>query len=109
MSTTASIKCSGRGAYQRTRLNAEGGIRGYLTREKSHFGFQTGDMVKADVPKGKKEGKYVGRVAVRNNGFFNIQTLDKIIQGISYKHCVRIQRNDGYGYQLVQYGKVSEN
>ena len=100
---TLQIKCTGRGSYQRTRLNAQGGIRGYLTRKKSHFGFQTGDMVKADVPKGKKTGKYVGRVAVRSTGFFNIQTLDKIIQGVSYKHCVSIQRNDGYGYQSVQF------
>lgn len=49
---TLSIKCAGRGSYQRTRLTAKGGIRGYLMRQKSVNGFQTGDMVKAVVPKG---------------------------------------------------------
>jgi hypothetical protein len=105
---TLQIKCSGRGSYQRTRLNAKGGIRGYLTRTKCHFGFQTGDIVKADVPKGKKAGQYFGRVAVRKTGNFNINVLDKVVQGISHKHCVCVQRNDGYGYQLVRYGQKNK-
>lgn len=105
---TLQIKCSGRGIYQRTNLNKKCGISGYLTRKKNHFGFQTGDIVKADVPKGKKAGKYLGRVAVRSTGNFNIQTLSEVVQGVSHKHCVRIQRNDGYGYQSVQFNKECE-
>ena len=94
------IKCTGRGAYQRTRLTAKGGIRGYLTRKKQHFGFQTGDMVKANVPKGKKTGLHVGRVAVRKSGNFDVQTPQGVVQGISHKHCTVVQRADGYGYSF---------
>ncbi|QUN31821.1 HNH endonuclease (plasmid) [Cupriavidus sp. KK10] len=104
------IKCTGRGSYQRTRLSAHGFPRGYLMRSKRVFGFQTGDMVKAIVPTGKKAGTYVGRVAIRVTGFFNIQTAAGAVQGISHKHCKLIQRGDGYGYQLVaQTAKESEN
>jgi hypothetical protein len=61
-------------------------------------GFGTGDMVKAIVPRGIKAGIHFGRVAIRATGFFNVQTSHGLVQGISYKHCLRIQRNDGYGY-----------
>lgn len=97
---TLTIKCTGRGSYQRTRLTTGGGIRGYLTRQKRHFGFATGDRVVATVPSGKKAGVHVGRVAVRASGSFNIQTDSGVVQGISSKHIRVIQRNDGYGYSL---------
>ena len=95
---TLEIKCTGRGSYQRTRLNKYGFPRGYLMRQKAVHGFQTGDIVKADVTKGKKIGRYTGRVAVRASGSFNITTNAGVIQGISYKNCNVIARNDGYGY-----------
>jgi len=95
---TLTIKATGRGSYQRTRLNAFGFPRGYLTRQKRIKGFQTGDMVKAEVPTGKKIGSYMGRVAVRASGSFNIQTATGLIQGISHHYCKVIQRADGYGY-----------
>ena len=99
---TLAIKCTGRGRYQRTRLNAQGGIRGYLTRTKSVKGFRTGDLVRADVPaSSKKAGAYTGRVAVRATGSFNIQTGLAVVQGISHKHCRLIQRADGYGYSWL--------
>ncbi|MBO0860251.1 MAG: HNH endonuclease, partial [Chloracidobacterium sp.] len=62
-------------------------------------GFQTGDMAPATVMAGKKTGIYVGRVAVRANGSFNIQTVTGVVQGINAKHCKLIQRGDGYGYR----------
>ncbi|EQD45375.1 HNH endonuclease, partial [mine drainage metagenome] len=67
---TLAIKAAGRGSYQRTRLDAFGFPRGYLTREKRIKGFQTGDMVSAKVPAGKKAGIHTGRVAVRASGSF---------------------------------------
>ncbi|CAG9180151.1 RNA-guided endonuclease IscB [Cupriavidus pinatubonensis] len=104
------IKCTGRGSYQRTRLTSHGFPRGYLMRAKRAFGFQTGDMVKAVVPSGKKTGTHVGRVAIRATGSFNIQTAAGAVQGISYKHCKLIQRGDGYGYSFVApTPKESEN
>jgi 5-methylcytosine-specific restriction endonuclease McrA len=95
-----SIKATGRGSYQRTRLDASGFPRGFLTKTKAHFGFSTGDMVKAVVTTGKKIGTYVGRVAVRSSGSFNIQTGVKAVQGISHKACRCLQRGDGYGYSV---------
>ena len=99
---TLRIQCTGRGSYQRTRLTAQGFPRGYLMRKKQVHGFQTGDMVKAVVPTGKKAGTHCGRVAVRASGSFNIQTPQGAVQGISYRYCQVVQRNDGYGYQQVE-------
>ena len=99
---TLTLKAMGRGSYQRTRLDKFGFPRGYLLRSKRIHGFGTGDMVKADVPKGVKAGVHTGRVAIRATGNFNIQSqksgISSVIQGISHKHCRVVQRNDGYGY-----------
>ena len=97
---TLVIKATGRGSYQRTRLNRFGFPRGYLIRQKRIHGFQTGDRVKAMVTKGKKVGTYMGRVAVRASGSFNIQSAEGLVQGISHRYCTLIQRSDGYGYLL---------
>ena len=98
---TLAIKCTGRGSYKRTRLNKYGFPRGYLMRQKSVRGFQTGDMVRAIVPSGKKAGLYVGRVAVRASGSFDIQLDGSVVQGILHRHCHLIQRSDGYGYSRI--------
>jgi 5-methylcytosine-specific restriction endonuclease McrA len=99
---TLAVKCTGRGSYQRTRLDKFGFPRGYLMRKKRVHDFGTGDMVHAVVPKGLKAGAHSGRVAVRASGRFNIQTrrdgVSIVIQGINHKHCRVVQRNDGYGY-----------
>lgn len=95
------IKCAGRGSYQRTRLDRFGFPRGYLPRCKSVFGFTTGDMVKAVVTQGKKQGSYVGRIAVRSSGFFNIQSKTGLVQGISHKACSLIERSCGYGFKQL--------
>jgi hypothetical protein len=73
-----------------------------LTRSKSAFGFQTGDMVKAVVTTGKKAGTYLGRVAIRASGSFNIQSGCGLVQGIHHRFCTLIQRADGYGYSWVK-------
>lgn len=36
----------------------------------------------ATVPSGKKAGRYIGRIAVRKTGRFNIQTAAGVIEGI---------------------------
>jgi len=92
------IKATGRGSYQRSRVTKEGFPRGYLSRTKSVKGFRTGDLVKAAVPSGKKAGTYIGRVAVRASGSFNIQTRAETIQGISHRYCRRLLPGDGYTY-----------
>ncbi len=95
------IKPTGRGIYQRTRLDRFGFPRGTLMRSKSAFGFQTGDHVKAMVPTGKKTGTYVGKVAIRATGSFNITTSQGVVQGVSHRHCHLLQRADGYSYTNV--------
>ncbi|ANB02353.1 RNA-guided endonuclease IscB [Ectothiorhodospira sp. BSL-9] len=95
---TLTTRATGRGSYQRTRLNRFGFPRGYLMRQKQVKGFQTGDLVQAQVPSGKKAGTYQGRVAIRATGSFNIQTAQGVVQGISHRHCRLLQRADGYGY-----------
>lgn len=94
------IKACGRGSRFRGRTNAYGIVNKKLPRQKEFFGFQTGDIVTGNVTKGKKIGSYLGRIAVRSIGYFNITTKDGVVQGIKYSDCTKIQRNDGYSYQL---------
>ena len=70
----------------------------YVPKIKFVKGFQTGDIVKAAVTTGKKVGKYIGRIATRSTGSFNISTRKKLVQGISYKYCKTIHKKDGYSY-----------
>lgn len=49
------VKCTGRGSRQRTRVDAFGFPRGCLMREKHVKGFATGDMVRAVVPASSKK------------------------------------------------------
>jgi 5-methylcytosine-specific restriction endonuclease McrA len=92
------VTAMGRGSYCRTRLDAYGFPRGYCTRHKLVLGFQTGDMVRAEVPSGKKAGTHVGRLAVRASGSFNVQTLTGVVQGVHARHCTLAHRADGYNY-----------
>jgi hypothetical protein len=94
-----SIKATGRGSYQRTRLDSFGFPRGYLTPKKAVNGFQTGDLVKATIPKGKFKGTHHGRLAVRARGSFVIQTSAGNVE-TNWKHCKRLMRNDGYTYAI---------
>lgn len=104
---TLSIKSSGRGTYARTKLDSYGFPRGYCLRQKQVHGFATGDIVRAEVTKGKKIGSYFGKVAIRESGSFNISTNAGVIQGVSHKYCKVIQRADGYGYLFNQDSKQS--
>lgn len=92
------VKAESRGTRQMCRVDKFGFPRTKAKSQKRVKGFQTGDLVKAIVPKGKKQGNYVGRVAVRTTGNFNIKANRKTIQGISFKYCQLIQRSDGYSY-----------
>ncbi len=92
------IKATGHGTRQSCRTDKYGFPSRHCAREKVHFGFQTGDIVKATVTTGKKIGTYAGRIATRATGSFNISTKNGLIQGISYRVCKIIHRKDGYGY-----------
>lgn len=97
---TILITCMGRGKHCRTNVDKYGFPKSYLSRNKIHYGFMTGDIVKANVPFGKKYGIYIGRVQVRKKGSFNIQG---IVTDLSYKYFTILQHNDGYNYGRVTY------
>lgn len=92
------IKAYGHGSRQMCRVDKFGFPRTSAKGAKSVFGFQTGEIVRAVVTKGKKLGTYVGRVAVRSSGSFNIQTPSGSMQGISWKYCQSLHNPDGYDY-----------
>jgi len=88
------IKATGHGSRQLCRTDKFGFPSRYVPRFKFVKGFQTGDIVKAIVTSGKKIGTYVGRVAVRSTGSFNI-SASTLVQGISHKYCSAIHKKDG--------------
>ncbi|MEC4815395.1 MAG: RNA-guided endonuclease IscB [Scytonema sp. PMC 1069.18] len=94
------ITAFGHGSRQSCRTDKYGFPNRYVPREKIHFGFQTGDIVKAIVKTGKKVGEYVGKVAIRSSGSFNISTKNGLVQGISHRFCKRIHAKDGYSYAI---------
>ena len=100
------ISAQGRGARQMCRVDKYGFPRTSAKASKSVKGFQTGDIVKAIVPKGSKQGEYFGRVAIRSSGRFNIIVNNETIQGIGYKHCRLIQKGDGYSYNYKEITKL---
>ena len=90
------ISAKGRGSRQMCRMDRFGFPR------TSPKGSKSGDIVKAVVPSGLKKGEYFGRVAVRSNGYFNIEANGRVVQGIGYKYCRIAQRNDGYSYDYKE-------
>jgi len=93
------ITATGHGNRQMCRMDRYGFPRTGPKQAKSVKGFQTGDIVKATVLTGTKQGVYVGRVAVRSSGSFNITTQQGTIQGVSHRFCTLLHRCDGYSYQ----------
>ena len=93
------IKATGHGTRQMCGTGEHGFPTRHRQRKKVHFGFQTGDLVRAVVPGGKYAGVHVGRVLARATGSFDIRTKQGRQQGITHRHCQPIHRNDGYSYQ----------
>ena len=93
------MKATGHQSRQMCRVDKYGFPRTSAKQGRVHFGFQTGDMVKAVVTKGTKCGIYIGRVSVRASGFFNITTHTGTTQGINYRYCTPIHKSDGYFYE----------
>lgn len=60
------------------------------------YGFQTGDVVRSHVTKGKYKGKHYGRVAVMSSGYFTISKVP-----VKFDTCKLIQKKDGYKYQAI--------
>jgi 5-methylcytosine-specific restriction endonuclease McrA len=94
------IKATGQGSRQMCRMDRYGFPRTSPKQAKRVKGFQTGDIVRAVVRRGVKVGTYVGKVAVRTTGSFNITTPASTVQGISHRCCTVLHHCDGYSYHL---------
>lgn len=92
------IQATGRGTRQMCGTNKYGFPTRHRSRTQIHKGFQTGDIVKASVTKGKKIGCYLGRVLCRTSGSFDMATQNGRVAGISHKYCQPIHKKDGYSY-----------
>jgi 5-methylcytosine-specific restriction endonuclease McrA len=111
------IRCTGHGNRQVIHVDKYGFPRrnktGSLVRKsalvKNVKSFKTGDIVKAVVIKGKKVGSYLGKVAIRSTGSFNIKTVSETVQGVNYKYCKQIHRQDGYVYGFHGQLKLSRD
>ena len=88
----------GRGTRQRCRTNKYGFPIRHLAREKRHGGFQTGDWVKAVIPRGKYAGTWTGRATVKASGQILITTGTGQNPTTSAKYCRVLQRGDGWQY-----------
>lgn len=71
-------------------------------RVRVYYGFATGDIVYANVPKGMDKGVYYGRISVRKSGFFGLKEAT-----INYRYCKKIQNKDGYEYMTKN--QISES
>ncbi len=92
------IKAMGWGNRQMCGTDKYGFPIRHRERKQVHFGFRTGDIVKAIVEKGKRAGKHIGRVLCRTRGSFDISTKSGRVTDISYKYCTHIHKKDGYNY-----------
>ena len=87
------IKAFGHGRRQRCKTDKFGFPINHAKRAKSFMGFQTGDIVRAVIPKGKYKGRHEGRVGIRQRADFQIGKVN-----VNPKHLVIIHRTDGYAY-----------
>ena len=92
------IKSMGRGNRQACKTDKFGFPNKWRTRTKVFFGFQTGDMVRADVPTGRNAGRHFGRISVRATGSFALATPGGKRDGINWKYVRTVQKQDGYSY-----------
>lgn len=92
---------TGRGSRKMCNTDKYGFPKSYRTKQKQFFGFQTGDIVKADIPKGKHQGQYTGRATIRKSGYFDIKdgTGKRVCQGISWRYMQILQKNSGWQYE----------
>ena len=92
------IKAVGHGNRQMCLMNKYGFPRSKAKIREKVYGFQTGDIAKAVIKKGKKIGTYIGKVAVRATGSFDIAFGKTTVEGIGHKYFKLLHSCDGYSY-----------
>jgi hypothetical protein len=86
------VRATGHGRRQ-ICVTVHGFPKQHKERRKRYLGFQTGDIVKAVVPRGKYAGIYVGRIAIRFRPSFRLGDID-----VHPKYLRALHRSDGYDY-----------
>ncbi|MFV0135239.1 RNA-guided endonuclease IscB [Streptomyces sp. HMX87] len=97
-------KATGRGSYARTTPDRYGFPRLRRGRAKQHFGYVTGDLVRAVVPSGGWAGRWTGRVSVRARGQHSVTTSAGRIN-VSHGHLRLLQT--GRRIQVWDAGRVT--
>jgi len=93
------IQAQGRQTRRLVNVDKHGFPRGRAKGPGCVSGFRTGDLVRARVTKGKKQGVYLGRVAIKSDGYFKLTGRPfGMVEGIHARYCTPIHRNDGYAY-----------
>jgi len=93
--TVLGIKAMGLGKRRICGTDKSGFPIRWRQRTKKVRGFQTGDIVRAEIPTGKYAGSHVGRIAVRSTGSFQIGSVV-----VNARHVRMVQRVNGYQYQI---------
>jgi hypothetical protein len=94
-----SIEATGHGNRHMCGVDKHGFPIRHRKRQKRHYGYQTGDLVRAVVPVGlKTAGTHRGRLLARATGSFDIITGRGRVAGVSYRYCRPILQSDGYSY-----------
>ena len=102
------IIATGHGTRQMCGTDRTGFPIRHRSRQTRHFGFATGDLVRAIVPSGlKTAGWHLGRVLVRASGSFDLATAAGRVPGISYRYCQAVACGDGYAYRKRRRGASS--
>lgn len=93
------VQATGRGTRFRRKINACGVITKKLRpRARRVFGFMNGDIVRAEVAKGKYAGTHTGRVMTRASGNFDIRRLDGKLVTANVRCCRILQYGCGYKF-----------
>jgi 5-methylcytosine-specific restriction endonuclease McrA len=94
------ISATGWGSRQMTRVNKYG-FPCAKAKKTGYEGWRTGDLAKANIPKGKHKGIYPLCRIVAKSGSFLISVKGKKDRiGVSHKYLTVIQRRDGYNYSF---------
>ena len=93
------IEAEGRQARRMCNMDEHGFPRGRAKGPGRVQGFTTGDLVRAVVTRGKKRGTYIGRAAIKSDGYFKLTGQPfGMVEGIHARYCTPIHRKDGYSY-----------
>jgi 5-methylcytosine-specific restriction endonuclease McrA len=93
------IKATGHGSRQMCATNKYGFPIRHRTHNIIFMGFKTGDIVIANIPKGKFAGKHFGRVIIRQRRSFILNGFD-----VNPDYLKRVHHADGYGYATKNAG-----